>query len=246
VGARALKALVLGSGAAWPIPRLGCDCPQCTSSDPRDARLRSSLLLDGRVLIDAGPDVYHQLMRARAVPEIVLITHHHYDHVLGLHALAKLGRLPLHLTKESERGVRAIFPRLDFRVMHLTPGVKLELGEGLVAQPFDVPHSQATRTVAFRFTFPSGATLVYAPDIGAPPDSKLARNADVLMLDGSTRDQRPGGHMPISEGLEVAKQLKAKRTVFTHVGHRTGTFVELEAWLDGAAEVAYDGLEIQL
>lgn len=237
---------MLGSSGAWPIPRLGCDCLQCTSSDTRDRRLRSSLLLDSRVLIDAGPDVYHQLMRAQAVPETVLITHHHYDHILGLHSLAKLGRLPLHMTKECERGVRGVFPRLDFRVMHLTPGVKLELGEGLVAQAFDVPHSQATRTVAFRFTFPSGATLVYAPDIGGPPESKLARGADVLILDGSTRDQRPGGHMPISDGVKVAQRLKAKRTLFTHVGHRTGTFVELEGWLDGAAEVAYDGLEIEL
>jgi ribonuclease BN (tRNA processing enzyme) len=130
--------------------------------------------------------------------------------------------------------------------MHLTPGVKLELGEGLVAQAFDVSHSDNTRTIAFRFTFPSGATLVYAPDIGGPPESKLARDADVLMLDGSTRDQRPGGHMPISEGVEVARRLKAKRTLFTHIGHRTGTFVELEQWLDGGAEVAYDGLEIEL
>jgi phosphoribosyl 1,2-cyclic phosphate phosphodiesterase len=216
------------------------------SSDPRDRRLRPSLLLDGRVLVDAGPDVYQQLMRAEAVPETLLITHHHYDHVLGLHALAKLGRLPLHMTKESERGVRAIFPRLDFRVMHLTPGVKLELGEGLVAQAFDVSHSEATRTVAFRFTFPSGATLVYAPDVAAPPDSKLARGADVLMLDGSTREQRPGGHMPISEGIDAGKRLKAKRTLFTHVGHRTGTFTELEQWLDGGGELAYDGMEIEL
>ena len=237
---------MLGSGAAWPIPRLGCDCAQCTSGDARDSRLRSSLLLDSRVLVDAGPDVYQQLRRAEAVPEMIVITHHHYDHILGLHALAKLGRLPLHMTKECERGVRAVFPRLDFRVMHLTPGVRLELGDGLVAQPFDVPHSDNTRTVAFRFTFPSGATLVYAPDIGGPPESKLARNADVLMLDGSTRDQRPGGHMPISQGLEVARQLKAKRTLFTHIGHRTGTFLELESWLDGAAEVAYDGLQIEL
>ena len=61
MGARPLKALVLGSSAAWPIPRLGCDCDQCTSSDPRDQRLRSSLLVDGRILVDAGPDAYEQL-----------------------------------------------------------------------------------------------------------------------------------------------------------------------------------------
>jgi phosphoribosyl 1,2-cyclic phosphate phosphodiesterase len=125
VGARALKALVLGSSAAWPIPRLGCDCEQCTSSDPRDRRLRSSLLVDGRILVDAGPDAYQQLLGAGVVPEAILLTHHHHDHMLGLHVLSKAGRLPLHMTKEAERGVRTIFSRIDFRVMHLTPGVHL-------------------------------------------------------------------------------------------------------------------------
>jgi phosphoribosyl 1,2-cyclic phosphate phosphodiesterase len=235
---------VLGSSGAWPIPRLGCDCPQCTSADPRDARLRSSLLLDGRILVDAGPDAYAQLMRAGVVPEEVLLTHHHHDHMLGLHVLSKAGRLPLHMTKEAERGVRTIFPRIDFRVMHLTPGVRLELGNGLIAQAFDVEHSSNTRTVAFRFTNPEGGSLVYAPDLSAPPQSKLVKGASVLVLDGSVRGVRRGGHMPIEEGLEAAAALKPQRTVFTHIGHRVGTHVELEEWLEGRADVAFDGMEI--
>jgi phosphoribosyl 1,2-cyclic phosphate phosphodiesterase len=235
---------MLGSSGAWPIPRLGCDCPQCTSDDPRDARLRSSLLLDGRILVDAGPDAYAQLLRAGVVPEEVLLTHHHHDHMLGLHVLSKAGRLPLHMTKETERGVRAIFPRIDFRVMHLTPGVRVELGNGLVAQPFDVEHSSNTRTVAFRFTSAEGGSLVYAPDLSDAPQSKLAKGATVLMLDGSVRGVKRGGHMPIEQGLEAAGALKAERAIFTHIGHRVGTHEELESWLDGRAEVAFDGLEI--
>jgi ribonuclease BN (tRNA processing enzyme) len=80
----------------------------------------------------------------------------------------------------------------------------------------------------------------------AEPDSKLARGADVLLLDGSTRDQRQGGHMPITESLDLLKRLKAERVVYTHIGHRTGTHAELEAWLDGRAEVAYDGMVIDM
>ena len=235
---------MLGSSGAWPIPRLGCDCPQCTSTDPRDARLRSSLLLDGRILVDAGPDAYAQLLRAGAVPEEVLLTHHHHDHMLGLHVLSKAGRLPLHMTKEAERGVRTIFPRIDFRVMHLTPGVRLDLGNGLAAQAFDVDHSSNTRTVAFRFTSPEGGSLVYASDLSAPPQSKLAKGASVLMLDGSVRGVRRGGHMPMEEGLEAAAALKPERTVFTHIGHRVGTHAELERWLDGRADVAFDDMAI--
>lgn len=183
-------------------------------------------------------------MRAGVVPEEVLLTHHHHDHMLGLHVLSKAGRLPLHMTKETERGVRAIFPRIDFRVMHLTPGVRVELGNGLVAQPFDVEHSSNTRTVAFRFTSPEGGSLVYAPDLSDAPQSKLAKGAAVLMLDGSVRGVKRGGHMPIEQGLEAAGALKAERAIFTHIGHRVGTHEELEGWLDGRAEVAFDGLEI--
>jgi phosphoribosyl 1,2-cyclic phosphate phosphodiesterase len=237
---------VLGSSAGWPIPRLGCDCPQCTSADPRDQRLRSSLLIDRRVLVDAGPDAYAQLRRAGAVPDQVVLTHDHHDHMLGLHALAKLGRIPLHCTKECEQGVRVIFPRLDFRVMHLTPGVPAELGEGLRVQAFDVDHSQKTRTMGLRFTDAGGHTLAYMPDLAEPPGSKLARGADVALLDGSSRDRPVRGHVPMSETVAAARKLKAGRMLFTHIGHRTGTHAELEAWLPAGAGVAYDGLVIEL
>jgi phosphoribosyl 1,2-cyclic phosphate phosphodiesterase len=237
---------VLGSSAGWPIPRLGCDCPQCTSEDPRDRRLRSSLLLDRRVLVDAGPDAYAQLMRAGAVPEQVVLTHDHHDHMLGLHVLSKLGRIPLHCTKECEKGLRVIFPRLDFRVMHLTPGVPAELGEGLRVQAFDVDHSQTTRTMGLRFTDGGGHTLAYMPDLGALPGSKLARAADVAIVDGSTRTRPVRGHIPMEEIAAAAKRLRAGRLLFTHIGHRTGTHAELEEWLPAGADVAYDGLQIEL
>jgi phosphoribosyl 1,2-cyclic phosphate phosphodiesterase len=237
---------VLGSSAGWPIPRLGCDCPQCTSPDPRDRRLRPSLLLDRRVLVDAGPDAYAQLIRAEAVPEQVVLTHEHHDHMLGLHVLAKLGRIPLHCTKECEKGVRVIFPRLDFRIMHLTPGVPAELGEGLRVQAFDVEHSSATRTMGLRFTDAGGHTLAYMPDLAELPGSKLARDADVAFVDGSTKARPVRGHVSMEEIVGAAKRLRAGRLLFTHIGHRTGTHAELSEWLPAGADVAYDGLQISL
>lgn len=234
---------VLGTAAAWPLPRLGCDCPQCTSGDARDQRLRSSLLIDRRVLIDAGPDAYAQLRRAGAVPEAVVITHAHHDHVLGLHDLAKLRRIPLHLSKPAERSLRRILPRLDFRIDHVTPGVPIDLGEGLVCRAFDVEHG-ATPTLGLRME--SDATLVYMPDLGADPASKLARGADLLMIDGSSRERVVGGHLSMQAVIPIAARLKAERTLFTHIGHRTGTQAELEAWLPERFGVAYDGMAIEL
>jgi phosphoribosyl 1,2-cyclic phosphate phosphodiesterase len=241
-----MKVRVLGSSAAWPIPRLGCTCSQCTSPDPRDRRTRSAILIDDAVQFDAGPDSYHQLQAAGAVPEVVLLTHQHYDHMLGLHDLAKLRRLPLWCTKETEQNLRRIFPRLDFRVQHVTPGVPIDLGEGVSAQGFDVDHSDGTRTLGYRITGPEGQTLVYIPDVRSKPDSKLARKADLLMLDGSARDSGVGGHLSMTEGVELAKELRAGRTLFTHIGHHTGLHAELEEWLPDGVGVAYDGLEFEL
>lgn len=239
-----MRVELLGTGAAWPLPRLGCDCAQCSSTDPRDARLRSSVLVDGRVLVDAGPDCYAQLRRAGALPQEVVITHAHPDHVLGVHDLAKLGRIPLHIAKPAERELRRIFPRIDMRVMHVTPGVPIDLGEGLACRPFDVEHG-STPTLGLRFT--SGQTnVVYIPDTGAAPDSKLARNADLLIIDGSRKTNSFAGHLAMEDAVPVARKLRAVRTLFTHVGHRTGTHAELEEWLPEGFGVAYDTQVVEL
>jgi phosphoribosyl 1,2-cyclic phosphate phosphodiesterase len=245
VGEDTLRIRVLGSGSAWPIPRLGCDCAQCTSDDARDRRLRPSVLVDGRVLVDAGPDVYHQLRAAGAVPEVVVLTHAHHDHMLGLHELAKLRRPWLHCTKESEAELRRVFPRIDMRVAHMTPGVAIDLGDGLAVQPFDVDHNPHVRTMGLRFA-QAGRSFVYIPDLSGPPASKLARGADLLMLDGTTYEGRMSGHISMVQGVEIARQARAARTLFTHVGHRAGLHAELEERLPEGAGIAHDGLEIEV
>jgi phosphoribosyl 1,2-cyclic phosphate phosphodiesterase len=208
--------------------------------------MRPSILLDEVTLIDAGPDVYSQLRAAGAVPQQVLLTHAHHDHALGLHELAKLGRLPLHCTREAEGELRRLFPRLEFHVFHLTPGVPVELAAGGTAQAFDVEHDDRFRTVGFRLTTGGGATAVYVPDTRSIPSSKLARDADLLLLDGTTRETTMPGHLSMRDGIDVARRLRAERTLFTHVGHRAGLHAELEEWLPAGFGVAHDGLELDL
>ena len=99
-----MKIRILGSGTSTGVPEVGCTCPVCTSTDPRDNRLRTSALVhtdDAVILIDCGPDFREQMLRTPAFERIdgVLITHEHYDHVGGLDDLrpfCRLGEIPIH------------------------------------------------------------------------------------------------------------------------------------------------------
>lgn len=83
-----MRITILGSGTSCGVPQIGCPCEVCTSTDPKDKRLRCSSLLEvngKRILIDCGPDFRQQMLSIDFKPlDAVLITHEHYDHVGGL------------------------------------------------------------------------------------------------------------------------------------------------------------------
>ena len=151
-GRRALRVRVLGSG----LPGRSRDWDASASSARRTTRATRGCAhrccWTDACWSTPGRTSTTSCCGAPAVPEAMLLTHAHHDHVLGIHAMAKLGRLRLHMTKEAERGVRRIFPQLDLRVMHLTPGVQARArrwagGAGLRRGP-----PAGTRTLAFRFS----------------------------------------------------------------------------------------------
>ena len=82
-----MKVRIIGSGTSTGVPQIGCTCPVCTSTDPKDNRLRASAIVetdDARILIDCGPDFRTQVLRLPFEKiDGVLITHEHYDHVAG-------------------------------------------------------------------------------------------------------------------------------------------------------------------
>src|SRR5438445_3456046 len=105
----------LGTGTSVGVPMVGCDCPVCTSNDPRNQRYRCAVLVrtpQGNLLIDTPPELRLQLLRARVgVVHAVLFTHYHPDHVVGLDDLRPIPRylgvhVPLYCTSELERKIR--------------------------------------------------------------------------------------------------------------------------------------------
>src|ERR1700744_6397516 len=113
-----LKITVLGSGTSVGVPTIGCHCDVCTSTDPRDNRMRPSILIgyQGRnVLVDTTPDFRTQALRAKIERiDAVLFTHAHADHVMGLDDLRPFnfrqkGRIPIYAAHDTMAAIQRCF-----------------------------------------------------------------------------------------------------------------------------------------
>lgn len=264
-----MKILFLGTSAGWPLPRLGCNCPICTSSDPRDRRLRPAVLVNDIILIDSGPDIYHQLTNqnidTKKIKALVL-THAHPDHILGFYDLTHLYNREekepkLITTQEVLNGLRQAYrlPIVPFKPEIITPPEVIEIAcllpqaarEQVKIGFFPVEHSHLP---CFGVKMKGEGVFVYLPDIKRLPKSKrkLLRDVDLLALDGSSLRKRGQTriHQSIQEGIRLAKDLKPKKVYFTHIGHITGTHQELEDFVQKEGgrnfHIAYDRLELEI
>lgn len=251
-----LKITVLGSGTSVGVPTLGCHCAVCTSTDPRDNRLRPSVLVsyqDRRVLIDTTPDFRAQALRARLDRvDAVLFTHAHFDHIMGLDDVRPFnfhqkGRIPIYAAPETMASIQRVFQYIfdgekkESNVAQLEPRL-IEGGPvdlfGLDFLPVPVQHGSQT-IYGFRF-----GAAAYLTDHSAIPDSSLdlLRGLDVLFLDALRYKPHPT-HSTVARSLETAERLAPRRAFFTHICHDLA-HERAESMLPPHVRLAYDGMEI--
>lgn len=252
-----IKITVLGSGTSTGVPSIGCDCDVCTSSDPRDKRTRSSILLtlDGsNVLIDTATDLRYQALK-NGINRIsaVFYTHAHADHVHGIDELRSFNFLqqeaiPCYGDKETLERIRTMFayifrehrcgggiPRLT---LHEVSGDFELLGNRFI--PIEVLHGELP-ILGYRVS--NMAYVTDCSEIGQVSMEKL-EGLDLLIL-GALRYRPHSTHFSLSQALEIVKILKPKRTLFTHMGHEIG-YRKTSAELPDGVELAYDGMIIEL
>ncbi|MGH9557899.1 MAG: MBL fold metallo-hydrolase [Bryobacteraceae bacterium] len=253
----AIRITVLGSGTSAGVPTVGCACAVCGSADPRDNRLRPSILIryGGRgVLVDTTPDFRAQALRARIERiDAILYTHAHADHIMGLDDVRPFNyrqrqSIPVYGMEETLAAIQRVF-RYAFEGPKDTMVPHLDLN-ALDGSPFDLFGVEFTpirllhgNSPVLGFRFGAAAYLTDHSDIPEESKAKL-RGLDVLFLDALRHRPHPT-HSTIERSLAWVEELKPKRAYFTHICHDL-PHQTTDASLPVNVHLAYDGLEIEV
>lgn len=256
----------LGTGTSYGVPYIGCDCEVCRSTDPRDKRLRASVLVEDsttdvvtRLLVDTGPDFRAQMLRAGVSSlSAVLWTHWHNDHIIGLDDIRpltdRLGYIHGYTNARTMERLNQIFdyifvqernhggfPRVTPHIVE--PFQTLEFG-AIKATPLPIFHGT---NAIFSWEFEKdGKRIVYATDCSRIPPESLERmkGCTVFVVDALRHTAHPT-HFNIEQALEAIRAIEPEKAFFTHITHDLG-HEQTEATLPESVKIAYDTLEVDV
>ena len=254
-----MKVTFLGTGTSHGVPMIGCRCDVCRSTDPRDSRLRPSILVewdDGvRVLVDTSTDLRQQALRVGLDRvDAIVYTHSHADHVFGFDEVRRFnasarGPVTAFGDARTMADIRRTFayafgtdapagggvPQVDTIEVDVTFNVR-----GHDIEPVPIDHG-SRRILGYRFE-----RFAYLTDCSAIPDTSwpLLTGLDVLVL-GALRDRPHPTHFSLGEAVAAAARAGAGRTFFTHMCHDLG-HAATNARLPAGVALAHDGLVLTL
>jgi len=252
-----MKITFLGTGPSLGTPIIGCNCDVCTSSNLKDKRLRSSVMIDInniRIIIDAGPDFREQMLTYNKDFKLdaVLLTHAHRDHIAGLDDVRPFNFIQKKHTKiYAEKNVLGDIKSMffySFDKSNPNKGVpKFDLKE-ISVEPFFIDDVKITpirvfhsmEMLAFRiqdFTYITDAKRISEKEI-----DKI-RGTKILVVN-AIRFKEHYSHFNLDEALKLIKKIKPEKAYLTHMAHKLGKHDDLLKILPKNVEPAYDGLII--
>ncbi|TXN36307.1 MBL fold metallo-hydrolase [Flagellimonas hymeniacidonis] len=249
----------LGTGTSQGIPVIGSKHPVCLSKDPRDKRLRVSVLISWKeynYIIDCGPDFRQQIL-SNPIPKLdgILFTHEHADHTAGIDDIRpfffRQGDIPIYA---HERVVDSLKRRFDYifadenrypgapavTINQIVNNQPITLGD-LDVLPIEAYHN---RLQVFGFRFQD---FVYLTDIKRMDDNEIQKiiGTKVLVVN-ALREEAHHSHFNLEEALAFAETVGAEKTYFTHISHMLGFHEEVEKKLPKNVFLAYDNLQLKI
>jgi phosphoribosyl 1,2-cyclic phosphate phosphodiesterase len=253
-----LKITFLGTGTSQGIPVIGCTHEVCLSDDPKDNRLRSSVLLewnDKKYVIDCGPDFRQQMIRA-GVSRLdgILFTHFHADHTAGLDDTRpftqRYGKLPIYGKKDV---IDNLIKRFDYifetrNKYYGAPDLDINIIDNELFRlkdtgiiPIEVKHG---KLLILGFRIMNFAYITDAKKISDKEKKKL-KGVEILVVNALRKEPHPT-HYNLEEALQLISEIKPQKAYLTHISHRMGLHAEVSKILPENVFLAYDGLQLTL
>ena len=248
----------LGTGTSQGVPVIGCNCDVCLSHNPKDQRLRSSVLInvDGNTLvIDTGPDFRQQMLRENVKKlDAVFFTHSHKDHTAGLDDIRSYNfrsKKPMEVFCSNDvlDALKMEFSYIfaDFKYPGV-PKVNINLIDESI---FNFNNISITPIKALHHKLPVHGfrikDFVYLTDISevSQEEKKKMLNADIIVLD-SLRKEPHLSHLCLQQSIDLIKEVNPKRAYLIHISHLMGLHDEINSEIPSNISLAYDGLKITI
>lgn len=255
-----MRITFLGTGTSQGVPVIACQCAVCRSTDTRDKRLRTSIMIrcddDTNIVVDTGPDFRYQMLRESVRRlDAVLVTHAHKDHIAGMDDVRAFNYqqqqfIPVYATAVTHESLKREFyyafgeqkypgvPRLELR--QIVAGETFRVGTQSII-PIEVMHYQMP-VMGFRM-----GDFAYITDAKTVSDESKSLLKGVHTLVVNALQEEPHiSHFTKEEAIAFAEEIQATTTYLTHISHRFGRHDDIEKTLPEGVHVAYDGLVVDI
>lgn len=253
-----MKVTFLGTGTSQGIPVIGSNHPVCLSKDPKDRRLRVSILVELNgysYLIDCGPDFRQQMLMCKCEKiDAILYTHEHSDHVMGLDDIRpfyyKQGDIPIYAHKRVLKSLKKRFDYI-FKTGIKYPGAPTVFPNAIKNEAFTINSQEIIpinvkhldlQVFGFRFK-----DFAYITDMKTIKDKEVEKlkKLKVLVIN-ALRIEPHYSHLNLQEALDFIDRVKPQKAYLTHISYNLGFHEEVEKLLPKNVFLAYDNLQITI
>jgi phosphoribosyl 1,2-cyclic phosphate phosphodiesterase len=253
-----LKITFLGTGTSQGVPLIACKCEVCKSTNVKDKRLRSSIMVETStttIVIDTGPDFRQQMLREQVEQlDAVVFTHEHKDHIAGLDDVRAFNfingkHIEVYATSRVQAAIKREFAYIFAEDKY--PGIPLINLNEIDLAPFQIKDIKLNPIEVMHYKMPvlgfriDDFTYITDAKSISEKEKERMKGSKVLVLNALRREEHIS-HFTFQEAIDLAQELNVEQAYFTHISHQLGLHEQVSDELPSNIFLAYDGLKLIL